>query len=95
MTHGPELPLPVVHTSTCPYTTPCPVCFPGQPNFPTPTQPSRVPHTSYRPLAPLAPQGMLAEMRAARGSAPFGHTQPLTVHWPPYVRVSRVGDEGG
>ncbi|KAG2421996.1 hypothetical protein HYH02_015549, partial [Chlamydomonas schloesseri] len=33
---------------------------------------------------------MLQEMRLRRGDAPYGHTQQLSVYWPPYVRVSRA-----
>ncbi|KAG2500495.1 hypothetical protein HYH03_001274 [Edaphochlamys debaryana] len=35
-------------------------------------------------------KAMLEEMRARRASAPYGHTQQLSVYWPPYVRVTRA-----
>ncbi|GLI68278.1 hypothetical protein VaNZ11_012636, partial [Volvox africanus] len=35
-------------------------------------------------------KAMLQEMRLRRGDAPYGHTQQLSVYWPPYVRVTRV-----
>ncbi|GIL86352.1 hypothetical protein Vretifemale_14656, partial [Volvox reticuliferus] len=35
-------------------------------------------------------KAMLQEMRLRRGDAPYGHTQQLSVYWPPYVRVTRA-----
>ncbi|GLC73006.1 hypothetical protein PLESTF_001319000 [Pleodorina starrii] len=35
-------------------------------------------------------KAMLQEMRSRRGDAPYGHTQQLSVYWPPYVRVTRA-----
>ncbi|GIL53806.1 hypothetical protein Vafri_9442, partial [Volvox africanus] len=35
-------------------------------------------------------KAMLQEMRLRRGDAPYGHTQQLSVYWPPYVRITRV-----